>query len=74
MFTVEFQTLSLNSGDTQTISFGSPVSNAEVALKKFSGNNVSCEVVGIYGSEVRVTASSDAGGSIEVLVIAVVPN
>ncbi len=72
---VEFQTLSIQSGDTQTTTgFSAPVVAADVALKRFSGSNVSCEVAGFSRGQVAVTASSDQGGTIEVLVIGVVSN
>ncbi len=72
MSTVQFGTLSVKSGDTQTFNFYNQIQSAEVALKKFSGNDVSCQLLGISGSEVTVTASSDMGSPVEVLIIAIV--
>ncbi|MDJ0662782.1 MAG: hypothetical protein QNJ42_25340 [Crocosphaera sp.] len=71
MFNVQFGTLLVNSGETSTFDFYSPVMKADVALKRFSGNNVSCQLVGISGGQVRVTASSDTNEPVEVLIIAV---
>lgn len=72
MSNVQFGALSVKSGETQTFNFYSQIINAEVALKSFSGNNVSCQLLGISGSEVKVTASSDTGSPVEVLIIAIV--
>ncbi len=72
MSNVQFGTLSVKSGGNATFNFYNQVQNAEVALKNFSGNNVSCQLLGISGSEVTVTASSDTGSPVEVLIIAIV--
>ena len=72
MSNVKFGSLSIKSGETKTFNFSSQIINAEVALKKFSGNNVSCELLGISGSEVKVTASCDTNKPVEVLIIAIV--
>ncbi|MGB3513439.1 MAG: hypothetical protein WBA93_30355 [Microcoleaceae cyanobacterium] len=72
MFQVQFATLPIRNGETKNWHFESQIINVEVALKAFSGNNVSCRVVGVSGREVTVTASSDTDKPMEVLIIALV--
>ncbi len=72
MFQIQFATMPIRNGETKSWYFESSIINVEVALKAFSGNNVSCRVVSVSGREVKITASSDTNNPMEVLIIAMV--